>query len=105
MYKIVKRFEAIVREIAKTYHARNYITKDISPNVSLAVNTANQHTEIETTQYDQIYYVINGRLNISANNQRATLDPSDSIIISKGTSYEFSGSFEAVVINQPAFGT
>ncbi|PLS81328.1 hypothetical protein CYG49_02225 [Candidatus Saccharibacteria bacterium] len=104
MYKIIRNSDSTVREIAETYQARNYITKDLSPNVSLAINTAKQHKELETTQYDRIYYVIDGELDITIEGETAKVNAGDSVFISKGSEYHFGGTFEAVVVNQPAFG-
>ncbi|MBW4061038.1 hypothetical protein HJC99_00490 [Candidatus Saccharibacteria bacterium] len=105
MYKIVRKQEAAVRKISETYEARNYITKDISRSVSLAVNTASGHSERETTDYDRIYYVISGELLINIDGESSGISTGDSLLISKGTIYDFYGTFEAVVVNQPAFGT
>jgi mannose-6-phosphate isomerase-like protein (cupin superfamily) len=105
MYKIVRKSEATVREIADTYRASNYITKDVSPNISLAINTADRHDEIETTRYDRIYYVITGEIKITIDSKPNNISSGDSIFISKDTTYQFGGTFEAIVVNQPAFGT
>lgn len=103
-YKIVRSNEATVREIAPSYHAHNFITKDISPNFSLAVNGAIDHTETETTEYDRIYYVIEGVIHLEFDGEKLNLETGDSCFISKGTTYDFGGTFKAVVVNQPAFG-
>lgn len=105
MYKIIKKSESTLREISETYIARNYITKDVSPNFSLAVNSATDHLETETTLYDRIYYVLSGEISLKIDGDVHTVKPGDGIFISKNTTYEFSGTFEAVVVNQPAFGT
>lgn len=105
MYKIVRKTEATVRHIAETYEAHNYITKDDAPAVSLAVNTASDHSELETTKYDRIYYVISGELLVTIEGDNNTILAGDSLLISNGTTYQFGGTFEAVVVNQPAFGT
>lgn len=104
MYKIVRKTEAAVREIAKTYKARNYITKDDSLAVSLAFNTGSSHSEIETTNYDRIYYVVSGELSVTIDGVSNSILAGDCLFISKGTTYKFSGTFESVVVNQPSFG-
>lgn len=105
MYKIVRKTEAVVREIADTYEARNYITKADTPAVSLAVNAATDHTELETTDYDRIYYVTNGELQFEVDGKNEVAVAGDAVLISAGTQYTFGGTFEAVVVNQPAFGS
>ena len=105
MFKIVRKQEAAVRKISETYEARNYITKDFSQAFSLAVNTATGHAERETNDYDRIYFIISGELLINVDGANDSIGAGDSLFISKGTVYDFSGTFEAVVVNQPAFGT
>lgn len=105
MITVVTQHNATVRQIADSYSAANYITKDISPNLSLAVNEASDHQETETTAYDRIYYVSEGTLNIKMDDEPYTVTTGDACFISAGTTYEFYGSFKAVVVNQPAFGT
>lgn len=105
MYKVVKSSEAAVRQIAGTYKANNYITKDISPSVSLAVNEAGNHQETERTEYDRIYYVLEGEIEFDFDGDYVSLQPGDSCFVAKDTEYKFSGTFKAVVVNQPAFGS
>lgn len=104
MYNVIRKQEAITRQIAETYSAANYITKDISPNISLAVTTANNHHETETTKYDRIYFVIEGEITLDFNGDKVILSTNDSCFISKDTTYEISGTFKTIIVNQPAFG-
>ena len=105
MFKVVRASEAIPRQITETYKANNYITKDISPGVSLAVNEANDHHETELTQYDRIYYILEGEIEFDFDGEQIRLRPGDSCFVSKSAQYKFSGTFKAVVVNQPAFGS
>lgn len=105
MITIVRKSEAAVRNIAETYIAANYITKDVSPNVSLAVNEATDHYETEMTLYNRIYYVIEGELGIKYGTTQHSVYAGDSCYIPANTTYDFYGSFKAVVVNEPAFGT
>lgn len=105
MIKVIRQSEAVVRQITGTYKATNFITKDVSPNVSLAVNEAVKHSETETTDYDRIYYVLDGELHIRLKDNDYTVYAGDACFISAHTTYDFSGSFKAVVVNQPAFGS
>lgn len=105
MITVVQKSEARVRQIASTYKATNFITKDITSSVSLAFNEAEHHLETETTDYDRIYYVIEGILSIKANSETYTVSTGDACFVSAHTTYDFSGSFKAVVVNQPAFGS
>lgn len=104
MYKVVKKSDGKVRKIADTHQAINYITKEISPNVSFALTEANNHKEIETTLYDRIYFVLEGTITLVFNGKKVILEKDDSIFISKNTTYEISGTFRSVIVNHPAFG-
>lgn len=105
MITIVTQQDATVRNIADSYNAKNYITKDISPNFSLAINEGINHEETETTDYDRIYYVLEGGLSIKVDNEVYVVNAGDACFIPAGTTYDFYGSFKSVVVNQPAFGS
>jgi ethanolamine utilization protein EutQ (cupin superfamily) len=105
MYKIVRESEGAIRQIADTYKASNFITKDISPNVSLAVTEATNHHEVETTAYDRIYFVLEGAVNLTFDGDAVRLEPADSCFIGKDTTYEIAGTFRTIIVNQPAFGS
>lgn len=105
MYRVVRRPEALVRKIAENKVAVNYITKDISQEVSLAIIEATDYYEKETTAYNRIYYVLDGTLVLVFNGEEMSLHVGDTCFIEKGMTYEMKGTFEVVVVNQPAFGT
>lgn len=105
MYKIVRQSEGIIRKIAKNKTANNLISKDISPNVSFATTSASDYYEKETTLYDRIYYMLDGELELTIDEEISRLHKGDSCFIGKDTTYEMRGTFEAVTVNQPAFGT
>jgi ethanolamine utilization protein EutQ (cupin superfamily) len=105
MYKIIRKSEATVRQIADNKLALNYVTKDLSPEVSLAVTEATDYYEKEITDYNRIYYVLEGELVLAFDGNEVKLSAGDSCFVGKGTGYEMSGTFKAVMVNQPAFGT
>ena len=105
MYKIVRASEGIIRKIADNKTANNLITKEISPTMSLATTEATDYYEKEMCEYDRIYYVLDGELQISSDGVKSTLQAGDACFISKGTTYEMRGTFKAVTVNQPAFGS
>ena len=105
MYKIVRQSEGVFRQIAENKSANNLINKDVSPNISLATTKATDYYEKETTPYDRTYFVLDGELELTVEDDTNTLQKGDSCFVHKGTEYEMRGTFEAVVINQPAFGT
>lgn len=83
----------------------NYITKNISPALSLATIEAVDYTESETAHYSRAYYILSGTMHISIDGTELELSPEDACFIEKDTPYEMRGTFKAVVINQPAFGS
>ena len=105
MYKVVRKSEATVRQIADNKIALNYITKDLSPEVSLAVIEATDYYEKETTESNRIYYVLEGELGLNFGGKEVKLSAADSCFVAKGTEYVMRGTFKAVTVNQPAFGT
>lgn len=105
MYKIIRKSEATVRQIADNKIALNYVTKELSPEVSLAVTEATDYYEKEVTDYNRIYYVLEGKLSLTFDGDEVKLTGGDSCFVGEGTEYEMHGTFKAVMINQPAFGT
>jgi len=104
MYKLVKKNNGYFRKIANNKTALNLITKDINRNISLAVITAIYLSETETTRYNRIYYILEGKLTLIINNETLILEIGDTCYLSKDSTYIIKGSFSALVINQPAFG-
>ena len=106
MHKIVRAQEATVRHINDDKAVFNLITKDITPNMSLATTKAIDFYEQETTAYDRIYYVLEGEIELQFGNDDAqVVAAGDACFIAKGTAYQMSGTFHTVVVNQPAFGS
>lgn len=105
MFKVVRKADAAVREIGDDKSVANYITKDVSSDVSLAVTEATDYSEMETTNYNRIYFVLEGELLLKFDDQEVSLLKEDACFVEKGTAYEMKGTFKAVIINQPAFGT
>lgn len=103
MYKIIRQTDTLKRIISPTKSATNYITKNISPNISLATTKGIDCNEIETTLYDRIYFVLSGVLRLNFDNSIVEINPQDSCFVSKNTTYTISETFEAIVVNSPAF--
>lgn len=104
MYKVIKKDETILHKIAQNKKAMNYITKEVTPHVSLALIEAEDYLETETTAYNRIYFVTEGKMYLTFEGVKHVLDTGDSCFIAKGTSYQMGGTFKTLVINQPAFG-
>lgn len=102
--EIVKKEEGDEREISESYQVKNFITKESSEKVSLAVSEADEHSETtKNVRSDRIYYVLEGKLVIKDDKGKYTAEPGDVIYIPKDTKYHFKGTFKAVLINSPAF--
>lgn len=105
MYKVVRKSEGVIRQIASNKTANNLISKDISPNISFATTEAVEYYEKETTLYDRIYYVLEGALEIVVDKEINVLQVGDVCFLGRGTTYEMRGTFKVVTVNQPAFGS
>lgn len=100
VYKLVKAADTTVRQIAA-----NFITKDINPTISFATTEATDYYEKETTPYARIYYVLDGLMVITIANEKFNVEVGDVFYIEKDSTYEMQGTFKAVAVNQPAFGS
>jgi len=105
MYKLVKAADATVRQIADNKIASNFITKEMNANLSFATTEATDYYEKETTSYTRIYYVLDGLMVITIANETFDVESGDVFYIEKDSSYEMQGTFKAVTVNQPAFGS
>ncbi len=102
--KIIKKNKCVVRKISRTYKVKNFLTKDLTKNISLAIGEATKHSEItKNIRSDRIYYVLRGKLLIKKGNKKFIAKPGDVIYISRNTQYNFEGTFKAILINSPAF--
>lgn len=105
MFKVVRASEGTIRQIAENKTANNLITKDICLDLSLATTEATDYYEQETTPYNRIYYVLEGELELTVDGETNKLQTGDACFIGKDTAYEMRGTFKAVTVNQPAFGS
>lgn len=105
MYKLIRNNEGVLRQIAPNKTANNLITKDINPHLSLALIEATEFKGIDTTDYNRIYYVLEGILILNFDGESISLNRGDSCYIEEHTTFKMSGTFKALNINQPSFGT
>jgi mannose-6-phosphate isomerase-like protein (cupin superfamily) len=106
MLKIIRKPEAKERKVADNKSAFNYITKDISQDVSLAVIEGTDYVGEANVPQNRIYFVLSGSLILDLNGEKTILYPEDSCFISAGTKYSYvmSGTFKIITIDQPAYG-
>ncbi len=105
MYKVVKKGEAVERKVADNKTAFNLITKEVTPDVSLAVIEAHDYEEDIIAEYNWIYYIIEVQMTLTFGEKEYQLEAGDSCYISKGQKFKMQGTFRYVIVNQPAFGT
>lgn len=104
--KIVRKNDARIRKIDNTKIALNYITKDDSKNLSLAVTESNEdYVEIINSPYDRIYYVLSGTLYLEIDERKEQIGEEEAIFIEKHQEYMLRGKFKAIVVNSPAYGS
>ena len=104
-FKVVKGNEATVRKIADNKRAYKFITKEISPGVSVARVEAEKFEGKNEITQNFIYYVLEGQLTLKFSDEEVVLNPNDSCFVPKNSIYIMSGTFKAIVVSQPAFGT
>jgi ethanolamine utilization protein EutQ (cupin superfamily) len=102
--KVIRKSEAIARKISDSYQVINFLTREASENVSLAIGQAENHSETtKNVRSDRIYYIIEGKLVLKQGGNELVAEPGDVVFIPKNTEYGFGGSFRAILINSPAF--
>ena len=101
---LIKKKQGVGRKISKTYWAVNFLTKEHCKNLSVAIGKARNHKETtKNTKSDRAYYILKGKLVLKSKNKRFVAEKGDILFIPKNTRYQFQGTFEAVLINSPAF--
>lgn len=61
--RIIRKKEAVKREISKTYKVKNFLTKHDCEQLSVAVGVAENHSEItKNTKSNRAYFVLKGEL-------------------------------------------
>ena len=104
MYKKISNNEKITRKISEVHSADNYLTKETTESVSLAVTKLNGKLDSNKITNERVYYFISADVNFIIDNEKVHCDSGDVLYLDKNTSYSAEGDFEAVTINVPAFG-
>ena len=99
--KIIRKADAVARKIADSYTVNNLLTAQDSELISVAMSEANEHEEVTTALSERAYYILDGEITVD---DKLVGKPGDVIYIPKDTTYKFSGSFKAVLVNSPPFG-
>ena len=104
MYNKISNNEKITRKISEVHSADNYLTKETTESVSLAVTKLNGKLDSNKITNERVYYFISADVNFIINNEKVHCDSGDVLYLDKDTIYSAKGDFEAVTINVPAFG-
>lgn len=104
MYKKITKSEKVTRRISDVHSADNYLTKETTPNISLAINRLDGILELVKTVNERVFYFINANVDFIIDNEKVHFEDGEVLYLSKDTNYSAIGKFEAIVINSPAFG-
>lgn len=104
MYKKISVNEKITRNISEVHSADNYLTKETTENVSLAVTKLNGKLDSNKITNERVYYFIRADVDFIIDNKKVHCENGDVLYLAKDTTYSAEGNFEAVTINVPAFG-
>ena len=104
MYKKISNNEKITRKISEVHSADNYLTKETTESVSLAVTKLNGKLDSNKITNERVYYFISANVNFIIDNEKIHCDSGDVLYLNKNTIYSAEGDFEAVTINVPAYG-
>lgn len=103
MYIKLTKQDKITRGEGK-YYIDNYLTKDKSNNISVAVSHLNGKIgNTKNIKSDRVYYFINANAKFKIDNESIIVKDGDVLFIEKNTVYSMEGTFDAVLINTPAF--
>lgn len=104
MYKKIAKNERVTRKITDVHSADNYLTKENTKNISLAINRLDGKLDLLKTVNERVFYFINANVEFVIDGEKVQFEDGDVLYLNKDTSYSANGKFEAVVVNSPAFG-
>lgn len=104
MYKKISKNEKITRDISEVHSADNYLTKETTENVSLAITRLNGKLDSSIIANERVYYFISADVDFIIDNEKIHCESGDVLYLDKDTTYSAEGDFEAITINVPAFG-
>lgn len=104
MYKRITKSDAITRKISDVHSADNYLTKETTLNISLAINRLDGTLETVKTANERVFYFISADVDFIIDKEQVHFNDGEVLYLSKDTNYSANGKFEAIVVNSPAFG-
>ena len=104
MYKKITKNESVRRKITEVHSADNYLTKETTENVSLAIIRLNGELKEDNLKNERVYYFLKANVDFIIDGEKVHCENGDVLYLEKGTSYSANGNYEAVTVNVPAFG-
>ena len=102
--QLIKANQGVVRGEGTSYVITNYLTKETSPKVSVAVSKLDGRLwKTMNKQSDRVYYFIQGKAKFTFDNEVLKAEAGDLIYVPANTPYVMEGQLTAVLINTPAF--
>ncbi len=99
-----KHSEAITRGEGTDYVIHNYITKENSKKLSVAISILKGKLWKTVNRVsDRVYCIIEGKGKFVFDKEELEAHASDMIFVPAGTPYRIEGHFKAVLINAPPF--
>lgn len=100
---IIRYEDAIIRK-GSNIEIRNYITKEISNEFSLAVSTLDGiHPKTLNTSSERAYYIIEGEGIVTVGGETSQVTTGDTVLIPKNTTHSIEGTIKYLVLNSPPF--
>lgn len=104
MYKKITPNERVTRVVNSEHSIDNYLTKETTENISLAISKLNGELETSKTLSERVYYFIKANAEFNIEGEKVFVSDGDVLYIQSDTNYSVNGTFEAVTVNTPAFG-
>ena len=104
MYKKIAKSEKVTRIINEMHSADNYLTKETTESLSVAINKLNGELDLCVLKNERVYYFINADVDFNIDGEVVHFNSGDLLYLDKDTKYSATGVFEAVTINVPAYG-
>ncbi len=104
MYKKITPNERVTRTVNCEHSIDNYLTKETTENISLAISKLNGELELSKTLSERVYYFIKANAEFNIEGEKVSVNDGDVLYFPSDTNYSVKGIFEAVTVNTPAFG-
>lgn len=97
---IAKNTQASVMKISNEKKHLSELV-DLDDKLNLTVAEVADYREKTTAAYNRVYYVSEGNMSFSMNEQIIRLQKGDACYVEKGTKFELEGSFSVIIVSQP----